>query len=403
MGTIGIVAIYNIISKNAKGIILNNILLTISANILIIPITIYYFNIISVNFIFSNLLLSPLICIAIIVGFITIIIAFISIKIAKIPALFLNIILTITIKIAKFFAKLKTSKIYLTTPNLVIIIIYYIIVAMVLYNIKNKSIKKYLKIFFIIILIISIIIKLPYWKNDDLTIYFIDVGQGDSTLIITPQNKTILIDGGGSSSNSYNIGEQILIPYLLDRKIKKIDYMLISHFDSDHCQGCIRVIEELKVKNIIIGKQYKMSDNYKEFIEIVKKKNIKVNVVEAREKIGIESGIYFDILWPFSENVINENILNNNSVVCKLFYEKTSILFTGDIEEIAEKEIMEKYKNKKEILRANILKVAHHGSKTSSSEEFINIVKPKIALIGVGKENKFGHPNNIVLERLKRN
>lgn len=403
MGTVGIVAIYNIISKKAKGIISKNILLTISANILIIPITIYYFNIISVNFIFSNLLLSPLICIAIIVGFITIISSFISIKIAKIPALFLNIILTITIKIAKFFAKLKTSKIYLTTPNLVIIIIYYIIVAMVLYNIKNKSIKKYLKIFFIIILIISIIIKLPYWKNDDLTIYFIDVGQGDSTLIITPQNKTILIDGGGSSSNSYNIGEQILIPYLLDRKIKKIDYMLISHFDSDHCQGCIRVMEELKVKNIIIGKQYKMSDNYKEFIEIVKKKNIKVNIVEAREKIGIESGIYFDILWPFSDNVINENILNNNSVVCKLFYEKTSILFTGDIEEIAEKEIMEKYKNKKEILRANILKVAHHGSKTSSSEEFINIVKPKIALIGVGKENKFGHPNNIVLERLKRN
>lgn len=179
--------------------------------------------------------------------------------------------------------------------------------------------------------------------------------------------------------------------------------MLISHFDSDHCQGCIRVMEELKVKNIIIGKQYKMSDNYKEFIEIVKKKNIKVNIVEAREKIGIESGIYFDILWPFSDNVINENILNNNSVVCKLFYEKTSILFTGDIEEIAEKEIMEKYKNKKEILRANILKVAHHGSKTSSSEEFINIVKPKIALIGVGKENKFGHPNNIVLKRLKRN
>lgn len=106
-----------------------------------------------------------------------------------------------------------------------------------------------------------------------------------------------------------------------------------------------------------------------------------------------------DILWP-EKNLIHENILNNNSIVCKVCYKNTSILFTGDIEEIAERKILSKYSENQ--LKATILKVAHHGSKSSSIQEFLDIVEPKIALIGVGEENKFGHPNDKVLERLNK-
>lgn len=161
-------------------------------------------------------------------------------------------------------------------------------------------------------------------------------------------------------------------------------------------------MEELKVENIIIGKQFEESENYQNFIEIVNKNKIKVYVVEAGKKINIEKNLYFDVLWPDSKNVVEKNSINNNSLLGKLIYNNFSILFTGDIEEIAEKSILKKYEKNKSILDSDILKVAHHGSKSSSTEEFLNVVKPKIALIGVGKNNNFGHPNNEVLERLRR-
>lgn len=159
-------------------------------------------------------------------------------------------------------------------------------------------------------------------------------------------------------------------------------------------------MEEINIKNIIIGKQYEECENYKNVIRIAKEKNININIVEAGQKVIIEDNLYFNILWPCSTNIVNQNIINNNSMVCKLVYNKFSMLFTGDIEEIAEKEILNKYINLN-ILKSTILKVAHHGSKTSSIQEFLNAVRPKIALIGVGEENKFGHPSNITINNLK--
>ncbi len=123
--------------------------------------------------------------------------------------------------------------------------------------------------------------------------------------------------------------------------------------------------------------------------------------MEKGQRINIEKDVYFDVLWPNSKNVISENNINNNSLVCKMVYQKFSMLFTGDIEEIAEKTILKEYKYTN-ILKSTILKVAHHGSKSSSTEEFLNAIKPKIALIGVGEKNIFGHPNNGVLKRLER-
>ena len=116
--------------------------------------------------------------------------------------------------------------------------------------------------------------------------------------------------------------------------------------------------------------------------------------------INIEKDLKFEILWP-KEEQIQENILNNNSIVAKLKYKDFSMLFTGDIEEIAEKQILNEYKNDLDELNSSFLKVGHHGSKTSSTQEFLDAVKPKIALIGVGENNKFGHPNDKVLERLE--
>ena len=165
--------------------------------------------------------------------------------------------------------------------------------------------------------------------------------------------------------------------------------------------GLLYIMQEIKVNNII-GKQYKSSENYEEFIKIVKEKKINVKIVEEGEKVSIEDNLYFDIIWPFSDNMISDNSINNNSLVCKLNYKNYSMLFTGDIEAIAEKAILKKYSKNLNILKSDILKVAHHGSKTSSITEFIEKIKPKYAIIGVGEDNKFGHPSDNTIQNLEK-
>ena len=166
--------------------------------------------------------------------------------------------------------------------------------------------------------------------------------------------------------------------------------------------GLLYIMQEIKVNNIIIGKQYKSSENYEKFIKIVKEKKINVKIVEGGEKVSIEDNLYFDIIWPFSDNMISDNSINNNSLVCKLNYKNYSMLFTGDIEAIAEKAILKKYSKNLNILKSDILKVAHHGSKTSSITEFIEKIKPKYAIIGVGEDNKFGHPSDSTIQNLEK-
>ena len=156
-------------------------------------------------------------------------------------------------------------------------------------------------------------------------------------------------------------------------------------------------MKEMKVKNAIITKQIEDSDNFQEFLKTANEENVNIILLEAGDKIQIENNLYLDVLWPNSKYYISENPLNNNSLVCKLKYKDFSMLFTGDIEEIAEKEILKLYKDR---LKANVLKVAHHGSKTSTSKEFLKAMSPQIALIGVGENNKFGHPHELTLERL---
>ena len=137
---------------------------------------------------------------------------------------------------------------------------------------------------------------------------------------------------------------------------------------------------------------------HEEFCEIVKEKDIPVVQVIAGDVIKVEKGVQIKILFPADE-LIQENILNNNSLVAKLEYKEFKMLFTGDVEQIAEEKILNKYTD---ILESTILKVAHHGSKTSTIKGFVQAVKPQIALIGVGVNNKFGHPNNDVIKRLER-
>ena len=390
--------------------IINSFTITFAANIIIIPIMAYMFSTFSMTFWISNILAAPVMEFVTIYGFLMYFISIFLLPLAKFLGIILNFSLNSLIKIAEITSLIPGSSIYIKTPYLLECIIYYLILFLI-FNWKrikeklenNKILEKIKKnsYKYISIILISIILTNTISNKifQEIKIYFVDVGQGDSTLIQTIEGKNILIDGGGSEFGSFDVGESILLPYLLDRRITTIDYLMISHFDSDHIGGVFAILENLKVKNIIISKQGETSENLKKFYEITNNKGIRTIIVKKGEIVEIDKYSHFEILFP-EDNLIEDNILNNNSIVARFNSLDFSILFTGDIEEIAEKRLCELYSGTDK-LEAFVLKVAHHGSKTSSTEEFLELVKPKIALIGVGKNNNFGHPNIDVIERLE--
>ena len=427
IGTISIVVFSKTIiklenKKTLKEKIKELAILTICAQILLIPITILNFHTISTYFIFSNILVSPIVSIVIMLGFITIGTSFISIGISKALFYILNIFLKLLNFIPEVLSKFPFSKIYITNMNYISFVLYYIAILIAYvwtinknkikkglllrrYErklLKSKTYKNAIIVVIVIFIFVNISVNIFNLLDRKLNIYFIDVGQGDSTLIVTPNKHTILIDGG-------DFEKDILLEYLLDRNINRINFIIISHFDSDHIGGLFEVMNELKIDKVIIPIGMETSENYGRFKEIIGNKRIKTILVgggsistqESSNRLYIEKDLYIDFLWPNNKKLISENILNNNSIVCKLNYKECSMLFTGDIEEIAEKEILQEYKNNLSILNSGILKAAHHGSKTSSTKEFLEAVKPKMVLIGVGENNKFGHPNAEVTNRFE--
>ena len=381
-------------NNKVKKYLYESVMLTLSANILILPITIYEFNTIPINSIISNLLAGPLLGICIILGMFTVIISTVCFPVSKLIAFPLQIILKILIKIIELISKIPFGNYTVKTPWFIVVVLTYAIIATLIYNKKRIT-----KILTMITLIIFIVMQVCDFINIDgkLKIYFIDVGQGDSMIVKTVRGKNILIDGGGSKDPDYDIGEKILVPYLLDRRIKTLDYVIISHFDEDHATGVAQILGKIDVSSIILTRQLEENDIYRHILSIAKEKKIKLIYVKEGDVLKIGC-IKISIIHPENKLMIN-NPMNNNSIVCKVEYNSFSMLLTGDIEMEAEELILRKNIN----LKADVLKVAHHGSKTSTTGEFLKAINPKVALIGVGKNNNFGHPSNEVIQRLKEN
>lgn len=388
-GVLGIILFYKKISEHIH---FKSIALTISANIFIIPIMIYNFHTISGSFIISNICASWLLGIIIILEFISLCIPI------KLLYMILDLLIMMLRKIAEICANIPFAQMYVPRYAIFFVIVIYILIFC-----RKLKCKKYVYSFLTIGVSILLIVNFTDVYQDRMRINFIDVGQGDSCLI-RYKGTNIMIDSGGSLSKnkdgkSYDIGENVLNNYLLNRGITRLDYIMASHFDEDHSQGFVFLLKNMKVKNVIISEQYKTSSIYEQFKQICKKQNIQIIYVKSGDEIRIKD-LAFKILHPKSkENQISENPLNNNAIVCMVKYKNRRILFTGDIEKVAENEMVKEYTNG---LKADILKVGHHGSKTSTTKEFLDLINPSVALIGVGQNNKFGHPNEDVIKRLEK-
>ena len=376
---------FKLIYQNYEGRflwLLDSISITIAANIFIIPIMVYYYNTISFTFIIANLVVAPLLGVLIILGFITFIFKF------KFLIVLLSFILKLFFFLVKFMGKLPFSTVLVCYGSFIFVIAYYFILY---FLIKRKML---LALFTIVAMIIA---NLNFLPKNKLYINFVDVGQGDCMLIRYNGMNFLIDSGGGIFAEDYDVGKNTLLPYLIDRKVYKIDYIIVSHFDADHCRAFLHVMKYIKVKNAIIAKQFKNSRMYSEFLEIANKKKINIIYVKENDHFKFKD-FRIDIYNP-NDEAIMENVMNNNAILNMLRFGRINILCTGDLEKIAEDAIITRYSNSN-ILKADILKVGHHGSITSTSDDFLKLIMPRMALIGCGKNNKFGHPNQFILNKL---
>ena len=247
--------------------------------------------------------------------------------------------------------------------------------------------KKLFLTYILIIIIISLLI--PSGKNNYLSIHTIDVGQGDRILIQTPNSKNILIDGGDDNSH------HIVSNYLKNKNVKNIDYVIATHFDSDHIGGLDNIIDKFNVSNIYAPNYECDTLSYQNLITSCLNKNLNLQYISNGDFINIEDDIDLTVLAP--SYIQEEN--NLNSIVFKIDYKNKSFLFTGDAEASNELNIINSY----DLKDIDFLKVGHHGSSSSTNSKFIEGISPDVAVISCGYKNQYGHPHKSTLDTLEKN
>lgn len=348
----------NKINNNLLSILVISILSTLSSLPIIINMS-YEINILAF---INNLFFIPYV--TYIVFPLSIVVVFIS-KLSFI----LNFLIIIMEYISKVSSNILNIKLIFPKMSLFLIIIYYVLLILIVKKINLK------KIF--IIYLSFLYFRCDFDKNN--YVYFIDVGQGDSALIVTKNNKSILIDTGGKVGSNYSLMKSNVIPFFKSIGIRKLDYLFITHGDYDHAGYGIDLVSNFNVKNRFTNKGKYNSLEKKLNVESFNNSYIKIDNVE---------------IYSLNNKLYNNE--NSDSLVLLVIIDNYKLLFMGDASINTEKDIMNNY----DIGDVLILKVGHHGSKTSSSEEFINNVNPKYSIISVGKNNKFGHPNKEVLDNL---
>ena len=263
--------------------------------------------------------------------------------------------------------------------------------------IKNYLRKKYLFRFLLFVLISTLLIGCNTLTSDNtqvdptkMIVHYIDVGQGDS-ILIQVNNKNLLIDAGPKSD------KKKLFNYLSSLNLDKLDYVIATHPHEDHIGNMSDVIDDYNVLAFYAPKVQSTTKTFEKMIDSLKSKNLKINVIKkGTDSINLGKNTKVTVFSPTEDSYED---LNNYSPVIKIEYGKTSFLFTGDAQKDVEEEIL----STNEDISADILKVGHHGSSTSTTNDFLKKVNPSIGVISVGKDNTYNHPNDDTIKRLKEN
>ncbi|MCB5235745.1 MAG: DNA internalization-related competence protein ComEC/Rec2 [Niallia nealsonii] len=374
----------------------------------VLPIILYYFYEIPTLSLLANLIFIPFYT-TIVLPYLLIlfVVSFLFPQLFSVFSFPLDLLIMLSDRLVLKLASYPFSTIILGRPSFFFVCVYSVSLPMFFYLYENISKNSRKWLYCLPLLLISLqFINNIYPAKGEIT--FIDVGQGDSILIQLANNKgTYLIDTGGTVTfpqedwqkrkEPFEVGAKTVVPFLKSKGIHTIDKLILTHGDLDHIGGATAIIEQLKVKEIMypnVTEERTMEEE--KVLNFAQKKQIPIRLIQAGHKWNAGED-FFSVLAPLQKKELTKN---NGSIVIYANIADITWLFTGDLEKEGEQEVLNNYPNLKDV---DVLKVGHHGSKTSSSNEFIERLKPKIAVISVGENNRYHHPSKEVLSTLNEN
>ncbi len=361
----------------------------LAAQVVSTPITAFYFNQVSIIAPLVNLLAVAVSGIAAILSFIG---TFFTWFLPFLATPFFVVTGALFYCLSEFViwcAELPWASIWVASPSPLLVSCIYLGIVLIpvlpRYRYILREIPRRLRLVFICFLAVMLLLACwPFPK--EMEVVFLDVGQGDSIFIRTPGGKTILLDGGGTPGSTYSLGENVLIPLLAHYGVNKIDLMIMSHNHVDHCEGLLEILPRFRVGTFFMPPAEGNNEMEQALADTCAENNIPIQVLTDKQKIVVEEDVVIEVFHPEEANPLTGN---NRSLVFRLNYRNNSWLFTGDIE----KEALGQLHSAEVSLRANILKIPHHGSRTSFDPAFYGKVQPGAVVISVGEKNNFGQPH----------
>ncbi|EEL43792.1 DNA internalization-related competence protein ComEC/Rec2 [Bacillus cereus Rock3-42] len=391
--------------ESGNGVIRNSIYISLISQLVSTPILLYHFGYYSPYSIFLNILYVPFLSLIVLPCSIIVLICMPIIPfLAKSFANVLSIGLNLSNDFLSYCESLPFTRLNFGQTPILLVALYCVSIISVLMVWERRISKGMMFIFAGIFLFISTgHYVYPYFRESG-SVTFLDVGQGDAILIRLPYDQEIyLIDTGGTirlnkeewqrKKHEFSVGNDILIPYLQKEGIKKIDKLIVTHGDADHIGAAQELLSNITVKEVVFGRKEQEAILEKAVKKQALEKEVKISEVGEGESWRVNEAEFF-VLAPTGK----ERSENNASIVLWAKLGGITWLFTGDLEEEGEKGLVATYPD----LRADVLKVAHHGSNTSSITPFLSAVQPNIAIISVGERNRYGHPHKEVIERFEK-
>ncbi len=402
----GISVVYPVIKNNylekrckdgVIGKICDGLIVSISVQLVTVPIVMYYFYEVPVYGVVLNILIVPLMSILLLFLAILAVGGCFGSFIAVVSSFIASVVLSIYEVLCRLVDRLPFHIMHTGRPKVWWILLYYAVVILIVVALYKKK-RNY--VFASCVIMLALFISLGF--RGELLINIFDVGQGDGIYIRTPTNDNILIDGGSSSKK--NVGEYVIKNGLKYYGCGEIDYMIITHSDSDHFSGARELLNDnsVEIRNFVLPRIDEPDDEYRELEKTAADKGCNIYYISVGDEIAT-GDVRFHCLNPGNLSSADKN---QNSIVLWMQYGHFDMLFTGDIDKDVEKEIINDSFYKEQIRRGHsveVLKVAHHGSATSTSVNFVNETRAKVSVISVGENNRYGHPSKDVVKRLTDN
>ncbi len=367
--------------------------------IFLFPLTTYYFHQWSSVSLLANAILVPYFT------FLLMPVSFLALLLTPLPR-FSHFLLEWSLHLLKpalsildFLTRLDGSLIWMSGFRKLELILYFVFLYLCFFRFKRYSFLIRGGVFFCIVLMLCCFRPLLQSFHSNLSLCFYDVGQGDALLLRLPRGKNILVDAGGLAYSDFDIGERVLAPALLGEGVREIETFILTHPHPDHYGGMDALLDVFHPQEILWNGENVSDFGFQGFLEKAQEKGIRLQKIDAQTPRWEISGVQFQVLSPIAATYFSQKpdsaTINNHSLVIELEYEGSTILLAGDIQKETEVRLVQEGK----LQKIDLLKVPHHGSDTSSTIDFLKALKPRVALIGVGKKNSFHFPREEVLER----